>query len=552
MASKLGFLGNGLKPRGACAKPCPRPCADMPCVPEQGGIMPVLWQPEVTTDFTPNPTGAAPTFTLNVVTTQWIDKGVRFNFQVWNGLTTTYEEALEAGAGALVAFDLIIQNPIPPATVLVVSMTTTSTTMWGYTGSTQYSTVGPGLISGAFARFNSCICFAFAPTTTGAWIPARGQPQFAIGFNYFDATEPDHLQGCTLVAPTAASATAPNFPDQFSAYPAKWVFLYTVVYPALQRLALLDDDSCADVVGIKFESGVPAYSRGSWSSLRNVVTQPYTVHRDNYQSVTHWYPYSSLPDTLGAGTASADVGPFCFSARAGQLVVVYFRPLPLNIETDDTPLAGYPLAELGLLVTAPIPPRSEIFFTIDAFDTLHSGFGPRDEAGGGAFIHQNPTFKWVTGSAVIPAGTVVFISGVGGTDSIVIQDAHSLLDVGSIVNNTVVVTPRAVVSIIVLGVWVSMGIGAARPIDASQFVTAALSNQYAGDFPSLAPCVTINRNLFFGPEIYGQGQLFDNMGLPGTVQAPMINSAQFKLLPNGTSVDPGTLPSFSNMACFHF
>jgi hypothetical protein len=560
MASKLGFLGNGAKPPAkACPKPCPRPCADMPAVPEQGGVMPVLWQPEVSTDFATNPTGKAPTFTLNLITTQWIDKGVRLNLQVWNGVLLTYADAAAAGPGALTSLDYIITAPIPPATVLVVSITPTSTAIYGYTGSKQYSNIGPGAPTG-FSRFSSCICFAFAPTTTGAWIPARGQPQFAIGFNYFDAaTNPDHLQGCTLTSdptnptPTAASATAPNFPDQFLKHvqptAETWVFLYSVVYPAMQRFNLPDNVDCSSVVGIKFQYGIHTYSRGSWSSLRDVITQPYTVHRDNYESVTHWYPYSSIPGYIGEDTVTANVGPFSFAAMAGQLVVVYFRPLPQEVATDDSPILGYDAAEIGLLVTAPIPPRSTIYFTTDAFDTAHSGFGPRDVTGTGLFIDTEPSFHWVTGSNEVPAGTVVFISGIG-TPLVTIQDAHSIVNVGNIVYNTV--TGRSVVSVIVLGAWTTPGIGSARPIDASQFVTAALSNQYAGDYPSLAPCVTINKNLFFGPEIYGQGQLFDNAGLPGTVQAPMINSAQFKLLPDNTIVDPATLPSFINMAGFHF
>ncbi len=515
--------------------------------------MPVLWQPEIQTSLATNIYGP-PTYTLNVITTQWIDQGVIFQFQVWNGLQYTYQDAKDLGDGVLAKFELIVRKPIPPATVLIVSMTTTATTMWSYTGAVQHTNVGTGLPAAAFSRFSSCICFAYAPTTSGAWVPDRGQPQFAIGFNYKNAdSEPGQLQGCEPSGITyAPSATAPNFPDQFSNYENPWVFLYSVVYPCVQRFPVVDPDiqpDCSDVIGIKFEFSINAYSRASWSSLRNILTQPYTVHRDNYESVTHWYPYSSIEGFVGNDVTTADVGPFRWAGMAGQLVVVYFRPLPLDIDTNTDPIPLYDPAEIAFLVTAPIPPRSTIYFTIDAYDSLHSGFGPRDTLTPGNFINQDPSFVWKTNSDIVPAGTVVFITGIGTSD-MQIQDAQYMVNVGSIIDN--VTDGKAVVSVIALGVWTNFGAGSARPIDASEFIAAALSNQYAGDFPSLAPCVTINKNLFYGPAIYGQYQLFDNMGLPGTVQAPMINSAVFKLLPDNTVVEPTTLPVFTNMACFNF
>jgi hypothetical protein len=525
----------------------------MPAVPDQGGIVPVLWQPEIQTSLAANPYGP-PTFTLNVITTQWIDEGVIFQFQVWNGLQYTYQyvsDSVTGSDGLLGKFELIVRKPIPPNTVLVVSITSTATTMYSYSGAVQYSNVGTGL-SCPFTRFSSCICFAYAPTTTGARVPERGQPQFAIGFNYRNASDPDQLQNCTPSTTYTPLATAPNFPDQFSNYSTPWVFLYSVVYPCMQRFPVVDPSilpDCSDVVGIKFEFSIAANSRASWSSLRNIITQPYTVHRDYYESVTHWYPYSSIPLFVGNEVLTADMGPFQWAAMAGQLVVVYFRPRPLEIDTNTEPIPGYDPAEIAFLVTVPIPPNSTIFFTIDAYDSLHSGFGPRDNSTSGNFINQDPSFRWTTVSDIVPAGTVVFITGIGTSD-IRIQDAQYMLNVGHILGNTTI--GRAVVSVIALGVWTNFGSGSARPIDASQFITAALSNQYAGDFPSLAPCLTINKNLFYGPGIYGQYQLFDNMGLPGTVQAPMINSAVFKLLPKDTIVEPTTLPVFTNMACFHF
>jgi hypothetical protein len=523
----------------------------MPTLPEQGGIMPVLWQPTRQTSLGTLPEQRGAEYTLNIVTTQWIDKGVLFRFQVYDGLRYTYTEALNS---KLVQFDLMIREPIPPATILVVCMRETSTAIWGYTGSTQYSNTGPGIPPAYFGYFMSCLAFAFVPTPAGSYSPAGGQPMFAIGFNYYnDESDPGQEgSGCVLTDTTPAALTAPNFPDQHSNTVNPWTFLYEVVYPCLQKI----DGTCTQVPGIKFEYATPAYASGSWSNLRNIITQPITIIKDNAESVNRWEIYSSAEDLLPLDFGTPDVGPFGYGCMSGQLAVVYFRPRPQNIDTDSAPTSNgtyvYSTAEIAYLVTSPIPPGQVVYFTVDQYDSINSGFGPRNPtAGVSPFIDTSPSFQWITGSRIVPAGTVVILRNIGGTGRITIEDAHDTSqDVGSVLYNNC--ENQAIVSIIAIGVWISFGVGTARPIAAGQFVTAALSDQYAGDFPPLSPCLTINRNVFWGQQIYGRRKVFDNMGLPATVQCAMVNNATFELLPQEYVVVNSDLPFFRNMAGFNF
>ena len=490
--------------------------------------MPVLWQPGVAT------TNIA--FSLNIVATQYIGSGVALTFSVYDGLRMTYEEALATVvtlSPKYFSFSLTLTRAVPPGTVLVVSMTSTTTAIWGYTGTTQYTATGLGLPAQAFltvAPLTTLLCFASVPSTSNPDAPVVSQPMFAIGYNYMPDPPPvGSLQGCII---SGASNSAPNFPDQWSAGLASWVFLYTVVYPAVVKVG----NVCSLVVGIKFLEGPPAYCFGSWTGLRGLITQPYTVVEDNFQSVSRWAPYASTNGVFGY-TSVTDVGPFVLALMEGQLTVVYFRPLPKVQGTQSTPVSNI-YSELALLVTAPIAPHTYVFFTINQYDSTNNSFGTIDD---GVFTPAaSPTFQWVTGSTTILAGTVVLFTGIGSL-TVAVVDAHGVADVGSI--NANFSNGLAVVSIMAMATWSS---------PPTNFITAAISNQYAGDVPVLSPCLTMNNNLFFGPMIYGQGLVFDNDGLPGTVQASVINSSLFKLIPDAEAVVPTSLPAFVNMATFHF
>jgi hypothetical protein len=240
----------------------------------------------------------------------------------------------------------------------------------------------------------------------------------------------------------------------------------------------------------------------------------------------------------------------------GQLVAVFFKPVPRDIDSaTNQPLPGYGFGAAAFVVTAPIPPKTSVFFTTDEWDEVNGGFGPRNSTTGTApFIDTAATFQWITGARVIPAGSVVLFSGIGSS-VIVVQDAHDTsADVGAVVYNNS--AGQAVSSLLVCSVWTTGGTGTARPIFSGLFTTALLSNQYAGDYPSLSPCLTINRYVFEGPSIYGQGQTFDNTGLPATVQSAMINSQRFQLLTQDDALvvlaTPSLLPSFLGMCAFNF
>jgi hypothetical protein len=528
--------------RGPCKVVCPDPCPEMPVLPEQGGLMPVLYAPSFVTSVASQSPLLPATYTLNVVTTQWISKGVVFRFQVFPGLTYTYAQA-KATTGAIVQFDLVVTTPIPPATVVVVAQTPTGTALWDYAGVTQYTATGLGISPGVFKAENTTLCWAYVPTPTGAWLPVSGQPMFAIGFSA--PTEGD----CPVLATDfPEAATAPNIPNQYSTSVEQWAFEYSVVFPYVTQTNV--GDVCLTTLGIKLDE-VPLYALGSWSSLRGIITQPWTIVQPSYNSVSKWILWKTDAETSVESTA--DVGPFIWAAMPGQLVPVYFRPLPQDINTSTTPLPTYPPAEAAFLVTAPLPPNVSIYFTADEWDAARGGFGPHNAGTGEAsFVHNTPSFVWITGSCVVPAGTVVLFTNIGGaTGAIGVTDAHaSVADVGAAVFNTI--SGQAVTSLIVCGVWVDAGVGSARPLEATSFVTAVLSDQYAGDAPLLAPGITMPLRVFSGPAAYGLDTVIDNFGLPAPVQAPLINNSVFTQLSRDISVDPTRLPTFIGMATYRF
>ncbi len=541
---------------GACRKPCPPPCPVGPVVPEQGGVMPVLWQPTVQT----TPGLLAPSeeaqFTLNMLSTQWISRGILLRFQMWNGLDLTYSGAI--ATNQLVEWDLIVRVDIPPGTLLVVSMRETSTGIWGYTGPTVYASGGAGIPVPFFQRGNSLLCLAMAPTPTGAWAPQYGEPMFAIGFNYPPLFQ---MSGCGASEPLGAQITAPNFPDQYADLvdgDRRFDIKYEVVYPQAQPYMIFGDTDwiCVTVTGIKFQT-IPTYPVGSWTNARDVIAQPWTYIKENIYSVNSWTLLSAQEAVELGITRTPDVGPLTLVPMAGQLVPVYWQPRYKDINTDTTPISTGPLvtdsATLALLVTSPMQPHMAVYFTNDQFDAQNGGFGPRNATTGeGRFLNMNPSFVWTAGARVIPAGTVIYISNIGAdAGPIYVQDAHlPQNDVGSITYNRI--NGQAVTSLIGLGVWSQFlyDAFAARPLDASMFVCAALSDQYAGNFPLLAPCVTIHKTRFFGQVIYGRNKIISGKDLPGTVWAPMINSADFTLLEWNTGITPADMPVFVNMCDF--
>lgn len=545
----------------SCAKPCAPICPIMPLLPDQGGVMPVLWQPTVQTSYANLALALPALYTLNIITTQIIEKGVFLRFQIYDGQNFTYAEAVDIGG--LVEFDLVIITEIPAGTVCVVSITQTGTQLYGFTGTTVYASGGASVPAPFFGTFMSCLCFAFVPTPSGSWYPSRGQPMFAIGFNH-----PSQIQGgsangsyCIDADPIGRQITAPNFPDQYaptSIDPRRWTFDYEVVYPIAAPefvdipLYGIDIENCKVSLGIKY---LPIFTStlGSWSTARNNITQPSTVIKNNYISVSRWERYSAT-EALDTNLANAAVGPFNLSAMAGQLVPVYWKPIYKNINTDKTPIGpdsavyGSPAA-IGLLITSPLQPNQTLYFTNQEYNAKDGGFGPRATATGGAsFVYTNPAFKWKVGSRRIDAGTVVYIGNIG-TNDIYIQNAHdSSANVGVIVDN--LTNGESVESLICMGVWDSTGNGSSTPIFEAYFVCAALSDQYAGNMPPLSPCLTIYRSRFIGQVIYGMGRTFDNKGLPATVQAPLINSAIFTQLSWDTVVVPTDLPAFVGMQDF--
>lgn len=561
---EMSFRGGFVRSKsGVCSKPCVPVCPVLPTLPDQGGLVPVLWNPsqQASLGSTAGQTDAspldAPIYTLLVISTQWLDEGLVFRFQSWPS-DMRYDDAI--ASSALAEVDLVLQEAVPPGTVLNVVMRETGCAIWAFSGSKTYAIGGAGIPAAYFTRLRSLLCLSFAPTASGAWTPALGRPMFAIGF-YFPEVVSTASDACARVVPTGGKVTAPNFPDQYSTVANSWSILYEVVFPNRVDLQLGSDAAssvCVAVDAIKYFTGLTTHAMGSWSNLRPQIAQPWTILRDNYVSTNNWVYYGQGSDGLPHGYVTPETGPFDIAAMSGQLVPVYFQPRFKDIATDTAPIdnpAGAPIrdsgfAQLGLLVAAPLQPNMAVYFTIDEYDDVYRGFGPRNPLApaGAHFINDSPSFIWVTGSKVVPAGTVVFIDNIGAdAGAITIVNAHDTYDdVGAITYNRV--NGQAVTSVIALGTWTQMEDSNPEP----KFVCAVLSAQYAGNFPVLAPTVTINPFRFSAQGIYGQGMVFDNTGLPGTVQAPLINSAPFTTLPFGTVVPPASLPTFVGMSSFSF
>jgi hypothetical protein len=539
----------------------------MPRIPDQGGIMPVLWQPAVQTNLNNTAPGLLSLYTLNVITTQWIDKGVLFRFQIWQGCdeyTTligapaaqTYDYA--AANNGIAEFDIVVTKDIPPATVLVVSITDSGTSLFSYTGRTIYGSSGAIVSAPFYGPNKSCVCFAFAPTASGAWTPALGRPQFAIGFNHPPPSA--GVPPCGSI-PSLAEITAPNFPDQFAAPGGpRWTFVYRVVYPNVIPEAAFDSDlsGCYGVTALKFDGGAVAYATGSWSNLRDVIAQPWTIATDAFYSTSSWFPYAPLNGPFSTGP---DVGPFALAAMPGQLVVLYFQPRYKDINTPSAPIisVGQTYTDLGsaqlaVLVTSPLYPQQTVYFTNQDYNAVAGGFGPRSALVGAAtFQTSEPSFIWHTGIHEIPAGTVLFFDNIGDdTNDITVVNAHDTAanKVGSISNNTI--AGQAVVGLMATSVWLTFGVGFARPLTAQFFVCAALSDQYSGNFPPLSPMLTTQKTRLVGKNMYKTAppNVIDNAGVFSTVQAPMINAATPTQLPFDEVVPPGALPAFRNMQAF--
>ena len=575
-----------------------KPCCDFfavctaPCVPPQGAIMPVLYNPGTFTVLHPTAVGESVTYTLNVITTVPIAVGTVFRFQFFSGLNTTYAEAF--GAGAISQVDVLVNKQIPVATVVVVAFTHNSTTLVAFSGSAVYGTTnqavredGDGATTG-FVTNATCLAWAFVPTATNAypnttWVPVAGQPQFTIGF----AKQVPAVAGiCSIPSPvvfTPAELTAPNVPDQWLAGSGPlvqaWTWLYNVVFPEKYAVETTDTAGglvavCTRVEGIKVEDAVVVHVPGSWTALRDILSQPWTVLQVNTRTPSRWAPYNYLGNNAESFvTVPPSVGPFQLAAEPGQLAVVYFRPRQqvttvCNPELPTTTLLPsfsgpwIAAAQLGLLVTSPLPARTTLYFTVDPYNEALSGFDPSNPmveaftvcAGGTAFVTNAPGFQWVTGSCVIPAGTVVFIDHIGSaTQDPVVVDAHDTgaNRVGAIVANTLATATTeggsAVPSIAVLSDWVSGGVGSPRPLAASRFVTAVLSDQYTGDFMPLAPTLTMPTTRASGAVGYGLNRVIAAGGLPGPVQAALVNGGAWTHIPDGTEVGPANMPVFTGL-----
>jgi hypothetical protein len=512
--------------------------------------MPVLWNPSVQTVG-----GSEPTYTCLLQTTQEIAVGVMFRFQMWDS-NTTY---LDAQTGEdLASWDLIVSTAIPANKTLVLVMREVNTALWEFNGATTYASGGAGIAATYFGLNKTLFATAYVPTASGVtttWAPANGEPMFGIGF--YEPETPG--APCVRITPVGAMFSAPNLPNQFSSYPSPWKIKYTVVYPSRVTALIEGVETCIDVTAIQYST--ETYVTGEWSNLRNHISQPWTTIRENFDSVNRWAYRGTVvgEPSIVVGWTDPTPGPFRLAAAPGQLVPVYWQPRYQNIRTADEPIdapvtAAYQdsgAAQIGLAVTAPLQPGQSIYFTIDEYNDVSRGFGPRNPTTG-AFIRNQPSFVWTVGAVPIAAGTVVFIDNIGADlpSSITIQNAHySSADVGAI---TVIpgnpINGKAVVSLIVLGAWLQSDPGemTITPI-ADKVVCAALSDQYAGDFPPLSPTLTINPSVWVGQNIYMQGQTINMCGNPGSVLAPVINAAEFTELVFGTIVPPQSMPFFEGL-----
>jgi hypothetical protein len=400
---------------------------------------------------------------------------------------------------------------------------------------------------------------------------------FTIGFNFqVPATD----TACPATgALTDAQLTAPNVPDQWSLEGGpSWTWLYNVVFPIQYNIVnpanpTTGTPQCVNVTGggIKIDDAFPIYVPGSWTAARDIIAQPWTALQVNSRTPTRWRPYNYALNGEDVLDTPA-VGPFLLAAEPGQLAVVYFRPRqqfldcnPDLVSTTLIPATAGPWiadAQLGLLVTSPLPPRSTLYFTVEPYNEALAGFGPANPMaaaptvcdGGTAFVTHTPAFEWVTGSCVVPAGTVVFIDHIGSaTQDPVIVDAHDTgaNRVGSIVRNTLTTAAAgggsAVPSIAIVSDWVSNGVGAPRPLATDRFVTAVLSDQYTGDVPPLSPSLTMPATRAPGAVGYGLRRVIDAGGMPGTVQAALINGGSWTQIPDGAEIGPADMPVFLNL-----
>jgi hypothetical protein len=549
----------------SCAPACGAgaPVCILPCTLPQGALMPVFWNPGQYTNFHNDDTSVPIVYTLNAFTTVPIPAGICVRLQIFDGTTYTYQEAVAASAVGQI--DVVVSNPIPVATVVCFAITATQTTIVGYSGSEVYTSVpGNGLAADLLNIHNTCLAWTYAPTATGGWTPAVGQPCFTIGFNW--------QVGPPCAGPTtAANLTAPNVPDQWAVGESTtWTWLYQVVYPLSYPRPDVEGDICVEVSAIKVDGTQPIFITGSWTNARDVIAQPWTSIQTTSVTPSRWVPFV-------ASTDNANIGPFVLAAEPGQLVPVYFRPRQQLLDavvgvvnsTLVPAVAGdyTQPAQVAFLVTSPIPARTTLYFSVLPYNSVLGGFGPRNQSQqtaddcqtAAAFVDHAPSFEWITGSCTVPAGTVVFIDNIGagaGAGDPYIVDAHNTTGnkVGAIVHNTLSITAAgsAVPSVTVVSDWVGWGIGAARPLLANRFVTAVLGDQYTGDFPPLSPMLTMPGTRAWGSVAYGLNKVIDNTGLPGTVQAAVINSAPWTLLASNATVTPADMPAFLGMSTFRW
>jgi len=558
----------------SCGAPCgaaPPDCPDRPCVPPQGAVMPVLYNPGQATNLNPLAPGDPSVYTLNLVTTAVIPRGVLLRFQMYDGVNLTYSQAAALGSAGIAQWDLVVATTIPVGTVVAVVVTPTSTGIVGFTGSAVYASGGAGVLPALLQPTNSCLCWAFALALDGGWAPATGQPQFAIGFSWSAAT-----QGpvCAVDDPApivGPPTTAPNFPDQWCLTSAlTWTFLYEVVFPLHYTVETLEGEAvlslCESSTAFKvaYDPEYPIYAVSEWSNLRDVLAQPWTVVMPTAVTPSRWVNY----DGTGA-TDDANVGRFELAAGPGQLAVVYFHPRHQDLGAtgiDPAPGPGSYTGpgRLAALVTSPLPAHTVLQITFQPYNSYYGGFGPRDPLPSAApgsspgFITANPDIVWTVGQFVIPAGTVLFFDNLGSSSlAPTVVDAHNTTGnrVGSLAVPPGSATERAVDSVMILSNWLqTTGSGAIRPVLADRFVTAIMSTDYCGDQPPLSPMLTMQRTRVYGAVAFGLGEIFNNSNLPGTVQAAIINSSTLTPLTEAASLalTPADMPTFVGMTDFYW
>lgn len=558
----------------SCGTPCgaaPLVCPNLPCVPPQGAVMPVLYNPGHATNLNVLSPSAASVYTLNIITTAVIPQGVLLRFQMYDGVGLTYSAAV--ASSAIAQWDLVVSTTIPIGTTCAVVVTASSTSIVKYSGTTVYASGGPGVLTALLQPTNSCLCWAFAPTAQGAWIPATGQPQFAIGFSD-SATNAG--TACPAAPTTGAALTAPNFPDQWCLSSGiTWTFLYEIVFPVQYAVETVEGpvtlEECFPVTAFKvgFDASYPVYATSEWSNLRDILSQPWTVVTPTAVTPSRWQAFD--------GTGFSDnpnVGPFEVAAGPGQLAVVFFQPRHQNLWSNEIAVAGPPTytgtdylgpGKLGLLVTSPIAAGSTLQITFQPFNSYYGAFGPRDPdptpstasraCGSAVFVDANPDIVWTVGPFVIPAGTVLFLENLGTSSLPSICDAQNTSGnrVGSL-SCPNGLSERSVDSVTIVSNWQTTGTGTIRPILADRFVTAILSTDYCGDQPLLSPMLTMQRTRVSTAVGYMLNRVIDSSNLPGTVQAALINSATLTPLTYAESLltTAADMPVFTGMTSFYW